>query len=212
MAKTRKAGDALYRLEGTLLEACSCNVLCPCWIGEDPDGGECLALEAYHIDRGEIDGVDVSGLTYVQVELIPGNVLEEGTWRQLRIIDAKGTEEQRRVLLSAFRGEYGGPLADLASLVGEELGVEYREVHHDLVEGKGSLRIDGAVDTEMEPYRGPDGAITTLVDSIFSSVPGSPAWVAKATHNRVALPDHGFAWDFQGRNAIQAVWKLEHRV
>ncbi|MCG6947002.1 MAG: DUF1326 domain-containing protein, partial [Deltaproteobacteria bacterium] len=30
-----------YRLEGKLLEVCTCNVLCPCWVGEDPDGGTC---------------------------------------------------------------------------------------------------------------------------------------------------------------------------
>jgi len=29
----------VYRLQGTLLEACSCRTLCRCWIGEDPDGG-----------------------------------------------------------------------------------------------------------------------------------------------------------------------------
>ena len=38
------AGTALaYDLKGTLLEACSCGVLCPCWIGEDPDGGAATA-------------------------------------------------------------------------------------------------------------------------------------------------------------------------
>lgn len=35
------ATTAVYDLEGSLLEACSCAVLCPCWIGEDPDGGSC---------------------------------------------------------------------------------------------------------------------------------------------------------------------------
>lgn len=202
----------VYRLEGTLLEACSCDVLCPCWIGEDPDGGECLAVEAYHIDRGEIDGVDVSGLTYVQVELIPGNVLAEGTWKQVRIIDAAGTDDQRRVLLEAFRGNYGGALGDLAALVGEELGIEYRAIQHEVVEGRGTLRVEEVVAAELEPYRGPDGSITTLRDSIFSSVPGSPAWVAKAERNRVSLAPYGFTWDFQGRNAIQAEWRLEHRA
>ncbi|MDH4012188.1 MAG: hypothetical protein OEU55_15805 [Desulfobacterales bacterium] len=28
-----------YRLEGKLLEVCTCNAICPCWVGEDPDGG-----------------------------------------------------------------------------------------------------------------------------------------------------------------------------
>ena len=27
----------IYSLEGTLIEACSCGVNCPCWIGEGPD-------------------------------------------------------------------------------------------------------------------------------------------------------------------------------
>lgn len=25
-----------YQLEGSLLEFCDCNAICPCWIGEDP--------------------------------------------------------------------------------------------------------------------------------------------------------------------------------
>ena len=52
-----------YDLQGSLLEVCSCNVLCPCWIGVDPDGGDCQSVVAYHFDRGLIRGVDVSGLT-----------------------------------------------------------------------------------------------------------------------------------------------------
>ena len=40
MAATTDATQVVYELEGTLLEACSCGVLCPCWIGEDPDGGD----------------------------------------------------------------------------------------------------------------------------------------------------------------------------
>jgi hypothetical protein len=35
-----------YQLEGQLLEVCNCNVLCPCWIGEDPDNGTCLSMQA----------------------------------------------------------------------------------------------------------------------------------------------------------------------
>ena len=41
---------SVYSLHGTLIEACSCNVNCPCWIGEDPDLGECFAIVAYGIE------------------------------------------------------------------------------------------------------------------------------------------------------------------
>jgi Predicted metal-binding integral membrane protein (DUF2182) len=50
---------------------------------------------------------------------------------------------------------------------------------HETREGRGSLRIGEVVSAEMEPFRGPDGTLTTLRDSLFSTVPGSPADVAR---------------------------------
>ena len=50
-----------YNLQGRLLEVCTCNTLCPCWVGDDPDGGTCDSAIAYRFDRGAIDGVNVSG-------------------------------------------------------------------------------------------------------------------------------------------------------
>ena len=41
-----------YHLEGRLLEVCNCRVLCPCWIGEDPDFGTCDTIVARHYDTG----------------------------------------------------------------------------------------------------------------------------------------------------------------
>ncbi len=108
---TRKAAEgarAVYRLEGTLLEACSCNVLCPCWIGEDPDGGSCDAFNAYHFDQGEIDGVDVSGLNIVNVVHIPGNVLAPGSWRLMIFVDGRADERQRQAPQQGFEWSYEG--------------------------------------------------------------------------------------------------------
>jgi hypothetical protein len=84
-------------------------------------------------------------------------------------------------------------------------------IDHEVVDGRGSLRIDGMVEAVMEPYRGPDGIGTTLRDSLFSTAPGSPAYVAKATVNRVTLPRYGLVWDGAGRNAIQADYKMVYR-
>ena len=52
-------------------------MLCPCWIGEDPEGTECFALEAYHVDRGTIDGVDVRDLTLASLRAQVAIVLDE---------------------------------------------------------------------------------------------------------------------------------------
>ncbi len=200
----------VYSLEGTLIEACSCNVNCPCWIGEDPDLGSCYAIVAYGIERGRIRDVDVSGLNLVLCCNIPGNVLA-GNWQVAALVDERGTEEQRNALLEAFTGKLGGPLGDLwEALIGEVKGVEFVSISHEVEGGAGALRVPGLVETEMQPYRGPDGSITTLQNSVFSTVPGSPAWLAKASTSKVNLPQYGMTWEYEGRNAIQSEWKMEH--
>jgi hypothetical protein len=204
--------DVVYDLVGTLLEACSCNVLCPCWIGEDPDNGTCDAFNAYHFDQGVIRGVDVSGLNLVNVVQIPGNVLQ-GNWRVVVFVDDVATDEQMQAILDAFTGKLGGPLADLSGLIGEVLDVRRARITHEINGGEGRLRLgDDIVDSEMSPYRGPDGeSTTTLRDSVFSTVPGSPAYVSKASHHRVKLPEFGMEWSFEGRNAIQSDYHMTFR-
>jgi hypothetical protein len=203
----------VYDLEGSLLEACSCGVLCPCWVGADPDGGTCSSFNAYRFDRGVINGVDVSGLSFINVCSIPGNVLVPGSWKVVSFVDDRATDEQHRAILDAYHGRLGGPLADLAALVGEVVAVERAPILHETNAGKGTLRIGEVVSAEMEPFRAPDGeTITTLRDSLFSTVPGSPAYVARAHTHTVDLPQHGMVWSFEGRNAIQSDYHITHRA
>jgi hypothetical protein len=199
-----------YDLEGTLLEACSCGILCPCWVGEDPDGGTCDAFNAYHFDRGTINGVDVSGLNFIRVVRIPGNVLTPGSWTQVIFIDEHATDEQAQAIQDAYAGKLGGPLADLAGLIGETLGVERAEITHHVKDGNGVLKVGDSVYSEMHPYKGPDGSTTTLRDSLFSTVPGSPAYVGITEKHTVNLPQYGMVWTLDKRNAIQADYVIKH--
>ena len=205
MAATTETG---YQLEGTLLEVCSCDVLCPCWIGEDPDQGTCDSVVAYHFDKGTIRGVDVTGLTLVSAVNIPGNVLE-GNWRQLVFIDENASDEQAEAMLDAFSGKLGGPLADLAQLVGEVVAVERAPISHEIVDGAGTLKVGDKIDCAMHPYVGPDGSTTTLNNSIFSTVPGSPAYVGVADRQEINIPEHGYQWSYEKKNAIQSDWKID---
>lgn len=197
-----------YKLEGSLLEVCDCEVLCPCWIGENPDNGTCQSALAYHFEQGAIDGVDVSGLTLATNVFIPGNVLE-GKWRAQLFVDERASAEQEAALLSVFTGKQGGPIADLAALIGEVVGVERAPITFEVEEGKGTLRIGDTTEAVMEPYRGPSGKPTTLVDSIFSTIPGAPAYVAKASTFRLKNPAVGVDVDLRGHNAIQGRFAFE---
>lgn len=197
-----------YKLEGSLLEVCDCEVLCPCWIGENPDSGTCQSALAYHFEQGTIDGVDVSGLTLATNVFIPGNVLD-GNWRAQLFIDDRASAEQEAALLSVFTGKQGGPIADLAALIGEVVGVARAPITFEVEEGKGTLRIGDTTEAVMEPYRGPSGKPTTLVDSIFSTIPGAPAYVAKASTFRLKNPAVGVDVDLRGHNAIQGRFAFE---
>ncbi len=70
-------------------------------------------------------------------------------------------------------------------------------------EGKGHLQIGSVADCEMEPFRGPTGEVTTLHESIFSTIPGSPAFVAKATRFQSRQPALGHDINLRDHNAIQ---------
>ncbi|GBD15230.1 hypothetical protein HRbin26_00116 [bacterium HR26] len=197
-----------YTLEGRLLEVCTCNVICPCWVGEDPDGGTCDGVIAWHIDRGEINGGDVSNRTIAVAAHIPGNVLK-GNWRAAVYLDERATPEQEDAILAVWTGKLGGPVADLVQLVGEIAGLERVPILFDVEDGKGRLAIGAAVEAELMPLQGATGQPTTLHDSVFSTIPGSPAYVSKASTYRLNAPNYGFTIDLQGHNAVQGTFRFE---
>lgn len=197
-----------YSVEGQLLEACSCGGPCPCWVGDDPDGGTCDTVIAYHYEKGHINDIDVAGLTLALVAHVPGNILK-GNWKVAVHVDKKATPQQKDAILAAHTGKLGGPLADLAPLIGEVLGVYDVPIQFNIKEGKGTIRVGDAVSAEMQPYTDAQGRPTKLVDSIFSTIPGSPAYVGKAMNYRVNLPEHKMAWEFNGRNAVLGTFRFE---
>lgn len=198
-----------YHLTGNLLEVCTCEILCPCWVGENPDGGTCDSSLAYHIESGEIDGVDVSGLTWVNLVHIPGNVLQ-GNWRVVNYVDDRATDAQHSALVALFHGKLGGPLADVAQLFGEIIEVRRAKVTFEVQDGKGRFEVGDVVKADLEPFRGPTGAPTKLQESIFSTIPGSPAYVGKALRFRQKSPELRQDIDLEGHNAISGPFRFEH--
>jgi len=197
-----------YQLEGDLLEVCDCNVLCPCWIGEDADNGTCDAALAWNVVNGTIDGIDVSGLTLAGVVHIPGNILL-GNWKVAMFVDDRATKEQEEALLNAWGGKLGGPLADMAKLIGEVVAVQRAPITFEIHEGKGTLLIGGMLEAVMAPYKGPGDRVTTLHDSIFSNIPGSPAYVRKASRYKRTTSSLGLRdVDIQNNNAIQGKFRF----
>jgi hypothetical protein len=103
----------------------------------------------FQVNRGEVEGTDVSGLNVAVVADTP-KVMSEGNWRLGLFIDQAASDEQAEKLGAVFSGGLGGPMAALGPLVGEVLGIERApiEVHMDGL--RHSVRIGDAVDLEIE--------------------------------------------------------------
>lgn len=194
-----------YQIEGRLLEMCTCNVVCPCWLGEDPDGGVCEGLLVWSVDKGTVNGTDVSGHVLGILGHIPGNILK-GNWKVRVYVDDKASPAQRDALLGVWTGKLGGPVADLAKLVGEVLSVEQTPITFDVKGAEGTFKMGPSIEASITPVRGASGQPTALHDAVFTTIPGAPAYVGKASHLRVNVPN--FKIDLKNHSAVSTTFRF----
>jgi hypothetical protein len=198
-----------YEIEGRLLEVCTCNVLCPCWVGEDPDNKTCDTVIAWGIEKGSIDGVGVDGLTMAVSAHIPKNILIPKSWKAVVFVDERATAEQEDAMVRLFTGQLGGPVADLAGLIGEVVAIERAPIAFSVEGGKGRLTIGKLVDAEMAPFIGATGNPTTLAETVFSTIPGSPVYASKASRYTRDGSQHGIpSVDLKDHNALQGHFRF----
>lgn len=189
-----------WRLEGTYFENCNCEAVCPCaatGFAVPADGDRCLVMLAFHVDSGEIDGVDVSGLSYAVVVDAPG-VMAEGGWRLGLLLDDAASPEQAEVLAAVASGQRGGAPAGFNPLVGEVLGMESAPIEYADDGRRHSVRIGELVDVEVEDF---GGDATTQLVNVPHPVNTTLA-IGRATRSRVRA--FGIEFENVGKNAHSA--------
>ena len=189
-----------WSIAGSYVETCNCDVVCPCTasLSFGATNDDCRVVLVFHVKDGEVDGVDVGGLTVAAVAETP-KVMTEGNWRLGVFIDAAASDEQAEKLGSVFSGALGGPMEALGPLVGENLGVERApiEVREDGL--KHSVRIGDAVDFEVEDIVsfGVESGEPARLVGIFHPV-GPDLTVAHATRSRI----DAFGISYEGKAAF----------
>lgn len=189
-----------YELNGRMAEVCSCRSLCPCTIGENADGNNCGFNWVFHIDRGQINDVDVSGLNLGLLGHHADNIFDVNT-RVFVIVDDRADDAQQDALVTAFTGKEGGPLADLAGLVKEIVGVTRAPIEFDVDKGSGHFKVDGIFEAQVEGFRAKDGSHTTLNNTALGHVYGALTYPGKVIRHRVTEAEHGL--QFRGRQSTQ---------
>jgi hypothetical protein len=174
--------------------------VCPCTaslsLGATND--YCRVVLVFNIEEGEVEGVDVGGLTVAAVAETP-KVMTDGNWRLGVFMDAAASDEQAEKLGGVFSGALGGPMEALGPLIGENLGVERApiEVREDGLTH--SVKIGDAVDFEIEdvvPFGVESGRPAQLV-GIFHPA-GSELTVAHATRSQI----DAFGISYEGKAAF----------
>ncbi|HZD69403.1 MAG TPA: DUF1326 domain-containing protein [Actinomycetes bacterium] len=146
-----------WRVEGSFLEACPCDMVCPCITSgftAPADVDPCRMVLAFHIDSGEIEGVDVSGLNVAMIGETPP-VMGDGNWRVGMFMDAAASKEQADKLGAVFSGQLGGPMAWFAKFVGENLGAEVVPIEYVDDGRRHRVRIGDLGEIEVEDFRAP---------------------------------------------------------
>jgi len=189
-----------WHLKGSYAETCSCELMCPCNLSFDHGAtyDYCRATLAFHIRDGEIDGTDVSGLKAAFIIDSP-KVMTEGNWKLGMFIDENATDEQADKLNAVFSGQLGGPMAGLAPLVGEVVGME--RVPIEIVDDglRHSVRIGEVIDFEIEdivPFGVETGEPARLA-GIFHPV-GSVLTAAEAKRSRISA----FGIEYEGKTGL----------
>ncbi len=192
-----------WKLEGTYFENCNCDWVCPCTVtsfASPATGDRCQVILNYHVRRGEIDGVDVSGRSVSIVADAPKRMLDGG-WRVGLIIDDKASKEQADKLTAVFAGQAGGPMAGIAPLIGEVMGIERQAIDYADSGKRHRVRIGHDIAIEVEDFSAQEGGETTKLSGV-SHPSNSTLTIARPIDSKIKA--FGMEFNNAGKSAFSA--------
>ena len=189
-----------WNVKGSYVETCSCELMCPCNLSLDHGAtyDYCRVTLVFNIREGSVEGTDVAGCKIALIADTP-KVMTEGNWRVGVFIDDAASEDQFDRLVQVFSGQLGGPMAGLAPLIGEMLGVERATI---VIEEDGlrhSVRVGGMIDFEIEdivPF-GVETGEPVRFSGMFHPV-GSDLTMAEAKRSRI----NAFGIEYEGKSGL----------
>jgi hypothetical protein len=152
--------DIQWMIRGPEIASCNCAYGCPCQFNALPTNGDCRAAVAMQIEQGHFGEVKLDGLRWAAVAAWPGPI-HEGHGEILPIVDNRATPAQREALLAIMSGKHTKPGAtffqvfvSMCDTVNEPMfkPIEFKV---DVAEAKGHFRVEGVVESNVEPIRNP---------------------------------------------------------
>jgi hypothetical protein len=149
-----------WRIRGPEIATCNCDWGCPCQFNALPTHGDCRAAVAMRIESGHFGDTDLSGLSWCGMFAWP-KALHEGNGEAMVVIAPEASEAQRQALLTILSGQETEPGATIFNVFATTLTKMHEPVFApiafevDLDRRIGRFKIEGVVDSKVEPIRNP---------------------------------------------------------
>lgn len=210
-----------YDLTGVFVECCNCRIVCPCWVEDEPTEDFCAGLFAWHFASGSrIEGRDVADRTIVSVTMHGDSRRGSGSESAV-YVDDRLDAATADLLITAFTGAGGGPLADLAGVTGDVVDTGRARVIAERDDEAWSIRVNtpgGATiaqaegsptrfDQNSEPLRLTDTALSQEMG--IGSRPVVSQRTSRFVLDVAALP--GPAVDYVGRSGMTGPFRYVNR-
>jgi hypothetical protein len=149
-----------WRMRGPEIANCNCDWGCPCQFNALPTHGDCRAMTAMRIDEGYFGDVSLSGVVWAGMFAWP-KAIHDGGGEAFVVIDERADAKQRQALMTILAGEETVPGATIfnvfATVIDRHHEPAFLPIHFelDMERRAGRVRIDGVLDTRIEPIRNP---------------------------------------------------------
>ncbi len=198
-----------WSVRGTYFENCPCNMVCRCTtsgMSMPADYDRCTVVLAFHIDVGDVDGLDISGLNVAVLADSPP-LMTDGSWKLGMFMDAAASKEQAEAIGGVFSGALGGPMAALGPLVGEMLGMETVPIEYTDDGRKHSIKAGDLLDIEIGDFVPPNsatGEVSTLTG--IAHPVATTLTIGRATRSRIKAFGYDLSQDGKNAHSASFAW------
>lgn len=190
-----------WRIAGSYVSGCACQMICACPVGGHPTGpdGQCFGCAVFNITNGNFGEVDLSGVKYAFYNRFP-KIAREGNWTIGVIVDESASGEQASAIDEIMQGKHGGPFGEWVAMVADYKPMERAKIDYSDTK----ISVTGHTDLAFEPFMGADGAPTTV-----KNAPGGAAHEFKIGQSTGSSTAFGIHFDFNYGEAAEFEYASE---
>jgi hypothetical protein len=186
-------------VNGTLIENCNCQLLCPAHVSfrQDCDEEQCLGFWGIRVDKGRFGHLVLDEQTAVVAYESPRQMHSHG-WTVRIYLDQAAAEDQRRALERILKGEVGGPWEILGQFVADRLEtqvakIDFAEDGHDK-----RLAIEGVLDSVIQGVESRKTGEPATLGNLFNVIHSAIQYMARGSSTMDQAP---FTWTTERKHA-----------